>query len=268
MVATAKDETTPEEFAARGDLLALFMMRTDSDGNPFSVDYLRDIVVNMTIAGRDTTAYALAWALYLLATHPEVQIKARAEAQAAYAKAEDEGKELSYETIDRLNYLDAVFTEVLRLYPSVPKNPKCVCRDDVLPDGTPVRAGSYVMYVPYVMARLPELWGPEPEKFDPDRHLQGRHRPSPYLWPAFQAGPRTCLGQKLAYMEAKAVLCALLASFEFARSASMAVPRLVQNALTTSMEGDGLVLAVKRIKAREGDELTLNGTMNREEVPQ
>lgn len=268
MVATAKDETTSEELVARGDLLALFMTRTDSDGKPFTEEYLRDIVVNMTIAGRDTTAYALAWALYLLATHREVQIKACAEAQAAYAIAEDEGKDLGYEAIDRLTYLDAVFTEVLRLYPSVPKNPKCVYQDDVLPDGTPVRAGSYVMYVPYVMARLPELWGPEPEKFDPERHLQGRHRPSPYLWPAFQAGPRTCLGQKLAYMEAKAVLCALLANFEFSRSASVATPRLVQNALTTSMEGEGLVLAVKRINSRGGDELMLNRAMNEKEVPQ
>jgi cytochrome P450 len=266
MVATAKDETTPEELAARGDMLALFMTRTDSDGKPFSVEYLRDIVVNMTIAGRDTTAYALAWTLWLLANHPDVQAKARTEAQAAYVKAKDQGTDLSYEAIDSLAYLDAVFTEVLRLYPSVPKNPKCVCRDDVLPDGTPVRAGSYVMYIPYVMARLPELWGPDPEKFDPERHLQGRHRPSPYLWPAFQAGPRTCLGQKLAYMEAKAVLCALLANFEFARSPSVAAPRLVQNALTTSMEGDGLVLAVKRIK--EGNGVKLNGFMNGGEVPQ
>lgn len=270
MVATAKDETTPEEMAARGDMLALFMTRTDSDGKPFSADYLRDIVVNMTIAGRDTTAYALAWTLWLLATHPDVQAKARAEAQAAYAQAEDEGQDLSYEAIDNLKYLDAVFTEVLRLYPSVPKNPKCVCRDDVLPDGTPVRAGSYVMYVPYIMVRLPELWGPECEKFDPERHLQGRHRPSPYLWPAFQAGPRTCLGQKLAYMEAKAVLCALLAKFEFTRSPSIAAPRLVQNALTTSMEGDGLVLAVKRVKEGNGNGvMMMNGMMNgKMEVPQ
>lgn len=270
MVATAKDETTPEELTARGDMLALFLTRTDSEGKPFSLEYLRDIVVNMTIAGRDTTAYALAWTLWLLVTHPDVQAKARTEAQAAYAKAEAEGTDLSYEAIDSLAYLDAVFTEVLRLYPSVPKNPKCVCRDDVLPDGTPVRAGSYVMYVPYVMARLPELWGPDPEKFDPERHLQGRHRPSPYLWPAFQAGPRTCLGQKLAYMEAKAVLCALLANFDFARSPSVAAPRLVQNALTTSMEGDGLVLAVKRIKAKEIDGVMANGWVNGKggEVPQ
>jgi len=266
MVETARRETTPEELAARGDLLALFLTRTDTHGNPFSLEYLRDIVVNMTIAGRDTTAYALAWTLWLLAIHPDVQDKARAEAQAAFAKAGSQGEELSYEAIDSLTYLDAIFTEVLRLYPSVPKNPKCAYRDDVLPDGTPIRAGSYVMYVPYVMARLPNLWGPRPENFDPERHLQGRLRPSPYLWPAFQAGPRICLGQKLAYMEAKAILCSLLVRFKFNRSPSVSAPRLVQNALTTSMEGDGLILAVKHVGMKGGEaELTAG---KEGEVPQ
>ncbi len=248
MVMAAKEQTTEEELAARGDLLALFLTRTDGDGRPFTIEYLRDIVVNMIIAGRDTTAYALAWTMWLLATHPEIQATARAEAQAAFALvAADGAQDLSYEAINDMPYLDAVFTEVLRLYPSVPKNPKCVFHDDTLPDGTQVKAGSYVMYVPYVMARLPGLWGEHPDAFDPSRHLHGRHRPSPYLWPAFQAGPRTCLGQKLAYMEAKAVLAALLANFEFEPSASVPEPRLVQNALTTSMEGQGLVLVVNRV---------------------
>jgi long-chain fatty acid omega-monooxygenase len=58
--------------------------------------------------------------------------------------------------------------QTLRLYPSIPKNPKCAFHDDVLPDGTFIPRGSYVLYMPYVMGRLPSLWN-DPPRFDPDR---------------------------------------------------------------------------------------------------
>ena len=72
-----------------------------------------------------------------------------------------------------------------------------VYSDDVLPDGTAIRAGERVMFVAYSMGRLPELW-PEPERFDPSRHLEpgGAFRfPLPSKFPVFLAGPRTCLGK-------------------------------------------------------------------------
>lgn len=224
------------------DLLSLFLARGEQrrGSREEEESYLRDVVVNMTIAGRDTTAYALAWALHLLSLHPHIQDTAAQEAIAAGASNLDVPMDSA--SIDTcLPYLDAIWTEVLRLYPSVPKNPKMALVDDILPDGTPIPQGAYVMYAPWVMGRLTQLWGHSAEAFDPERHLlrqpssspfssfsdgpvegegaSGKGpilrstRPSAMLWPAFQAGPRTCLGQRLAYMEAKALLARLLATF-------------------------------------------------------
>ena len=104
--------------------------------------------------------------------------------------------------------------EVLRLHPSVPKEAKEVFEDDVWPDGTVVKKGDVATFFPWAMGRDKDLWGPDAEEFKPERFLD-QSKPSPFKFIAFQAGPRTCLGQNFAMLEMKCVLSRLLLLFEF-----------------------------------------------------
>ena len=123
-----------------------------------------------------------------------------------------------------MTYTQAVISEVLRLYPSVPKDGKYILKDDILPDGTELKSGNYIFYCPYAMGRLTSLWGKDALKFKPERFVfdpetklnqEGCTKPSSFKFTAFQAGPRICLGQNLAYVEAKCALVQLVLMFEF-----------------------------------------------------
>ena len=114
------------------------MERTDENGQPFTDEYLKDIVINFLVAGRDTTAVTLSWTFYCLAANPEVEQKLIEEIDSVL-----HDRLPTYDDIDtRLPYLHAVIKEVLRLYPPVPKDIKTPINDDTLPDGTFVPAVS------------------------------------------------------------------------------------------------------------------------------
>lgn len=89
------------------------------------------------------------------------------------------------------------FYEVLRLYPSVPVNEKYALDDDIWPDGTHIRKGDYILWAPYAQGRSANVWGPDAKEFKPERWFTETgdlKRESQGQWPAFHAGPRTCLG--------------------------------------------------------------------------
>jgi len=192
---------------------------------------LRDILLNFVIAGRDTTAQALSWSLFELSRNPEIQNRARAEVLQEWktmtVTPSDSAAEVSFESLGRMRYLDAVCHETLRLYPSVPKEAKYAQQDDVLPDGFKVHKGDSVCFFPWVMGRTVALWGEDCLVFRPERFLD-TPKPSPFIFTAFQAGPRTCLGQNLALLEMKCVLARLLAVFSFQ------IPK--QNATATAVQ--------------------------------
>lgn len=196
---------------------------------------LRDLVLNFVIAGRDTTAQALSWTVACLAGGGAPGGAAVAAPPAVSAALADEarrvlgtealrrgggvvGGAVAYATIKGLRYATAVMKETLRLFPSVPKDVKMAVVDDVLPDGTAVRAGDVVAYLPFAMGRLESNW-PRPLEFDPTRFL-GETQPSPFLHIAFNAGRRTCLGQTLALSEGAAVLALLYRNYEVRRAGS------------------------------------------------
>jgi len=211
-----------DDLEGRADLLSRFMLQGYSDRQ------LRDQVINFVLAGRDTTAILLTWTLFELAQRPAVVESLRTEADAcgkrstnaedAYPVSETPSSgPLGFEDLARMPYLKATLTEVMRLHPSVPLDFKMATRADTLPDGTAIRRGERVMFVAYAMGRLPALW-PEPERFDPSRHLDpatGAFKfPSPHTFPVFLAGPRTCLGKDMAYLGAGLILTALLSRFD------------------------------------------------------
>jgi len=208
---------TGADFEARKSFVGLFLADAAKKGAEPTEDYLRDLVLNFLIAGRDTTAQALSWTIYCLCNHPEIARKARDEIrEVCGVKGPD------YDDVNRLPYLQAIIHEVLRLYPSVPINPKFPDNDDTLPDGTFVPRGTAVFYNSYAMGRCKSIWGEDAKEFRPERWLEMTTMPSNYSYPVFHAGPRECLGRRLAQVEMKTCLAMLLPvlSFELAVPAS------------------------------------------------
>ncbi|OAD71650.1 cytochrome P450 CYP5203 [Phycomyces blakesleeanus NRRL 1555(-)] len=200
------------------DLLSRFMSAKNENDEPLNDKELRDVVLNFIIAGRDTTAQALSWTFYCLANAPEVEEKLFKEIK-DYIKDEKkmDSTEL-YETIKNMTYSHAVFYEVLRLYPSVPNNQKYAINDDVLPDGTKIRKGDTVSWSPYGTARSKNVWGLDAASFNPERWITPEgdlRRESQGKWSVFHGGPRVCLGQNLATLEALVAIIFLVKRYKF-----------------------------------------------------
>nr|CAB3495450.1 unnamed protein product [Digitaria exilis] len=208
---------------SRQDMLSRFIQTATNESGTVDYKYLRDIILNIVIAGKDTTAGSLAWFLYMACKHPEVQEKVREEAIKATdasetATVEEFAQSLTDDALNKMHYLHAALTETLRLYPSVPLDNKQCFGDDVLPDGSSVSKGDIVFYVPYAMGRMEYLWGNDAEVFRPERWLDDSgefQQQSPFKFTAFQAGPRICLGKEFAYRQMKIFAAVLLRSFVF-----------------------------------------------------
>ncbi|KAI8642442.1 cytochrome P450 [Parasitella parasitica] len=200
------------------DLLSRFMDAHNENDQPLSNKELRDIVLNFVIAGRDTTAQALSWTFYMLMLHPRVESKLLKEILESIKDDIPDDPVALYDIIKNMTYAHAVFFEVLRLYPSVPNNQKYALNVDVLPDGTPIRKGDYVMWCPWAQGRNEAVWGPDAKEFKPERWITADgelRRESQGQWPAFHAGPRVCLGQNLAILEALVAMVFLVKRYKF-----------------------------------------------------
>ncbi|KAK1312857.1 Cytochrome P450 86A1 [Acorus calamus] len=203
------------------DLLSRFMKKRDAEGKFFPSSVLRRIALNFVLAGRDTSSVALSWFFYNVMKNPSIEDRILDEI--ARVLTETRGPDrlkwvsdpLEFEELERLVYLKAALTETLRLHPSVPEDVKYVVSDDVLPDGTRVHAGSTVTYSIYSVGRMESIWGEDCEVFKPERWLStGLDRFEPpkdvYRFVSFNAGPRTCLGKDLAYLQMKSIASAVL----------------------------------------------------------
>jgi len=210
-----------EDLEARKSFVGLFLQDAKKKGEELSETFLRDLVLNFLIAGRDTTAQALSWTIFCLVQHPEVMNKVRQEISDVCGV-----RGPAYEDMKELKYLEAVLNEALRLYPSVPVDAKCAAKDDIWPDGTVVRRGTMVVYNIYAMGRDTQIWGDDAAIFRPDRWLERKELPTSYEYAAFNAGPRECLGKRLAVIEMKACLATLLPniSFDLAIPADQIIP--------------------------------------------
>jgi cytochrome P450 len=209
-----------EEFK---DIVSLFLDNfensPDSKDRPFDPMYLRDIVVNFLIAGRDTTAQALSWFFLSITQNPRVMTKIRSELRELVPGLFD-GSVLtpSAEQVTQLAYLEAAIKETLRLHPSVPFLSKHVQNDIALSDGTFIRKDSNIAVPPWALGRMRRVWGDDATEFKPERFIDattGRPINYPHTkFVAFNAGPRLCLGKNLAMMEMKIVASSLLSQFD------------------------------------------------------
>jgi len=164
------------------------------------------MVVSLIVASYDTTASALAWAVYALWSHPEALRRSREE-----VRAELGSRPPALADLRRLTYLDWVTSEVLRLYPPAMAGARQVAEPFTFA-GHRVRAGEMVVFSQYVTHRLPRIWV-DPDRFWPerwDRERPGYRRPSSYEYLPFGVGARRCLGSNLARAEITATLARLL----------------------------------------------------------
>ncbi|XP_044494639.1 cytochrome P450 704C1-like [Mangifera indica] len=205
------------------DILSRFLVASQEDPVKMSDKYLRDIIFNFMIAGKDTSANTLSWFFYMLCKNPLIQEKIVQEVKDVTGSQEKEIKvdefvaDITEETLERMQYLHAALAETLRLYPAVPADGRCAETDDILPDGFRLKKGDGVYYIAYAMGRMPYIWGEDAEEFRPERWLNnGIFQPeSPFKFIAFHAGPRICLGKDFAYRQMKIVSMALLRFFHF-----------------------------------------------------
>ncbi|PAV61608.1 hypothetical protein WR25_03127 isoform D [Diploscapter pachys] len=160
------------------------------------------------LAGFDTTANSLAYASYLLAKHPEKQKRLIQEVD-EYCK----GETIEYETLGKLKYMDCVAKEALRLYPLAAFASSRTCMKDTTLGDIEIEKETTVVADVWTIHRDKTIWGADAEEFVPERweNPSNRHIMS---WFPFGAGPRTCIGMRLAYMEEKLALAHILKRFE------------------------------------------------------
>ncbi|XP_008796514.2 cytochrome P450 86B1-like [Phoenix dactylifera] len=212
-------ESGAEEKTAKSDLLTAFMKLKDDNGMAFSDKFLRDVCVNMILAGRDSSSVVLSWFFWLLNRYPEAEDRILGELrrtieERGYNSEGEEEKSLVFkpEELKRMEYLQAALSEALRLYPPVPVDHKEVVEDDVFPDGTILKKGTKVIYATYSMGRMESIWGKDCRDYKPERWLKdGRFMSeSAYKFTAFNGGPRLCLGKDFAYYQMKFVAASIL----------------------------------------------------------
>jgi cytochrome P450 len=185
------------------DLFDLIGAARDPDTNAgFSDELLADEVATMILAGHETTATALFWALYLLALDPESQERLAREAQQAEGSAD----------VERLPFTRAVVDETLRLYPPAFLIARAASGPDELADH-PVRKGDVVLIAPWLLHRHEKLWQ-APNAFLPERFMPGAPPPDRFAYLPFGVGARVCIGAHFALVEATLALARLIAAFK------------------------------------------------------
>lgn len=190
------------------DLLDLLSAAQDPEtGRRMTPGELRDNLLTFIVAGHETTALALSWALYLCAFDPEVQARARAEAQAALGDRAATATDLP-----ALPLVRAIVDEALRLYPPAAFLSRTAQAEDTL-CGREILPGDTVILPIYALHRHKALWE-APDQFHPDRFIGGK-TVQRYAYLPFGDGPRICIGASFALQEAVIILATLLARFRF-----------------------------------------------------
>ncbi|XP_038706296.1 alkane hydroxylase MAH1-like [Tripterygium wilfordii] len=201
------------------DLLTSFMIEADAMASKSSADkFLRDTILNLMLAGRDTTSSGLSWFFWLLSENPKVWTKIREELKAIIPPNEGSNWRLfRTEEVNKVAYLHAALCESLRLYPPVPFQHKAPLQPDILPSGHRVDPKMKILFSLYSMGRMKSIWGEDCLEFKPERWISERgtvkHQPS-YRFMAFNAGPRTCLGKEVAFTQMKVVAADIIHNYQ------------------------------------------------------
>lgn len=176
---------------------------------------LRSQLLNILLAGRDTTAGLLGWTFYLLARHPDYYAKLHKVIIETFGTFTSGATSITFESLKSCHHLQHLLSEVLRLHPVVPENSRRAVRNTTLPRGggpdglSPIyiRKGEEVLYNVHVMHHRKDIWGEDANEFRPERWTSLKHG---WEYLPFNGGPRICLGQQFALTEAGYVVVRML----------------------------------------------------------
>lgn len=191
------------------DLLSRLLAARTEDGTGMTDQQIRDEMMTLYLAGHETTALTLTWSWYLLAHHPEAEQRLVQEWQSVLG-----GRTPTAEDLTRVPYTDAVIAEAMRVYPPVYLIGREATRDLEL-GGYRVRKGDTVFMSQWASHRDPRYF-PDPEAFRPERWLDGLAQRLPhYAYFPFGGGPRVCIGNTFALMEAALILVTVGQRYQF-----------------------------------------------------
>ncbi|CAN0892357.1 Alkane hydroxylase MAH1 [Linum grandiflorum] len=220
-------EKTEKKNHQQFDLLSFFVLEgreeNDSGGDSSRIGksdkLMRDMVFNMIAAGRDSVSINLSWLLWLIVSHPDVEAKILEEIEPNILGRNSKNWRLfNDEEMNKMVYLHGAVCEALRLYPPVAFEHRTVLEAETLPSGHFVGKNAAILFSLYSMGRMEEIWGQDCMEFKPERWISEEgdkivYVPS-YMLFAFSAGPRACLGKKIAFLYAKQVTSALVYNYK------------------------------------------------------
>ncbi|WP_224249626.1 cytochrome P450 [Hyalangium gracile] len=203
-----------------GDLLSMLLQVQDEDGSRMSDQQIRDEAVTLMLAGHETTAITLSFCWDLLSRTPEAEATLHQELDSVLG-----GRAPTVEDLPALPFTEYVVKESLRLYPPAWSLSRESVKEDTVA-GWRIPAGAAVWLNPWTVQRDPRFYE-EPLAFRPQRWADGLERRLPrFAWFPFGGGPRLCIGQSFALMEARLVLATLAQHFRLERTREGAVPLL------------------------------------------
>ncbi|KAL8941664.1 MAG: hypothetical protein Q9211_001726 [Gyalolechia sp. 1 TL-2023] len=208
----------------------------------YDVEQIKGQVLNILVAGRDTTACLLSSLFFTLSRRPDIMEKLRHEI------AGIDGRDPTYQEIKSMRYLNFTIKETLRMYTVVPMNTRLANKDTILPTGggingqSPihVRKGQMIVYLAYSLHRRTDLWGPDSNEFRPERWYDARPT---FEYLPFSAGPRSCPGQQFAITEAAYTTIRLCQAFSKIEARDDGGPWTESLTLTCAV-GQGVHIAV------------------------
>lgn len=215
------------------DLLDLMLTTRDPEtGEQLDAVNVRNQILTFLVAGHETSSSALAFALYLLAGHPEEADRARAEIDELWAA----GGPVTFDGVAKLRAVRRILDETLRLWPTAPGYFREAKQDTVVGGRYPIAKGQMLMVVLQRVHRDRAVWGDDADEFRPDRFLpeQVRARPG-HGYKPFGIGIRACIGRQFAYHEMILALATILHRYEFTADPSYALD--VQEQLTFKPAG-------------------------------
>ncbi|KAF2124032.1 cytochrome P450 [Dothidotthia symphoricarpi CBS 119687] len=202
----------------KGEAQSLDILSVAMESGGFSDEDLVNQLMTFLAAGHETTASSMAWAVYLLCKHPDVQKRLREEVRAEIPALTDPSKEISSTEIDRLTYLNAVLNETMRIFPPVPLTLRVAAHDTTIL-GHFIPEETTVVICPWAINTSVHLWGDDAREFNPERWMgPGRANTggaeSNFAITTFLHGPRSCIGKDFAKAEFACLVAGLVGRFE------------------------------------------------------
>lgn len=223
----------------RGDLLSMLLNAEYEDGSKMTEDQLLDELITLFIAGHETTSNALTWTFYLIAKHPEIQEKLYAELDLVLGDTPP-----SFKDLESLTYTEMVIKESMRILPPVWTLNCRQANEDMVLGNYHIPKDKIFFIAPAANHFNPEYF-PDPERFDPERFTAENEKKLPrFAYIPFGGGPRVCIGNSFAMMEAKLILATFVQQYKITLDPKQAIEPQPQ--ITLSNKGGMSVNYEKR----------------------